>query len=132
MNCGYSHHLSHCAFSQHSHESSWKCRHILGGRNDIECDDIDITVPAKTPSRLIEIFLSTTSCCAQFCSTPTFLGLLFILQTHPLSSDSTPLYCAEVVAVLKYNLFLSLYLRCDALTKKSVMMVFTSLFKHFR
>lgn len=39
--------LSHCAFSQYPHESFWKCRHILGGRYDIECDGIDIKMPEK-------------------------------------------------------------------------------------
>lgn len=43
----HSHHLSHCAFSQYPHDSFWKCRHILGGRYDIECDGIDIKMPEK-------------------------------------------------------------------------------------
>ena len=42
-----SHHLSHYTLSQYPHDSFWKCWNILGGRHDIECDDIDISMPAK-------------------------------------------------------------------------------------
>ena len=37
----------HTTFSQYPHDSFLKCRHILGGRYDIECDAIDINMPAK-------------------------------------------------------------------------------------
>lgn len=64
VNYSYSHHLSHCMFSQYPHDSFWKCRHILGGRYDIECDDIDINMPANSYLGLLNVPLQCLLLCA--------------------------------------------------------------------